>query len=129
MLKKGIAILLVLVHLISAMGVNARVHFCGSNITQFNLSGSDNHQDCACVAVKKTDCCSDVTVEAKIITEATTLTSLKISKPFQLTNLVLLSSFTHQNLNYLKITRCIRIPLAINPPLETDMLKTTIIRI
>ena len=129
MIKKGIAILLVLVHLISAMGVNAKVHFCGSNITQLNLLGSEEHEDCSCVAVKKTDCCSDVTVDAKVVTEATTVTSLKFSKPFQLVALVMLSAFTHQNLTYLKLTNGIQLPSAFYPPLETEILKTTIIRI
>ena len=128
MIKKGIAILLVFVHLISAMGVNAKVHFCGNNITQLNLMGTDNHEDCACVEVKKTDCCSDVTVDSKIITEATVASSLKISKPFQLIHLVMLGAFTFQNLTYIK-SQPILLPVNFNPPLETEILKSTVIRI
>ena len=129
MFKKGIAILLVLVHLISAMGVNAKVHFCGSNITQLNILGCEEHEDCECVAVKKTDCCSDVTVDAKVVTEATTVPSLKVNKHFQLATMVMLSAFTHHNLTYLKLTNSIQLPSAFYPPLETEILKTTIIRI
>lgn len=80
-MKKGLAILLLITHLISVTGVFASIHFCGDKITQLTFAGMGHQEDCSCAQISKTDCCSDVKVESRLSPLAVAVPINKITKP------------------------------------------------
>lgn len=85
-MRKSLAIFLVLVHLMSGVGVFATLHYCGDKITQWTVL-HDHTEACSCDEVKKEDCCNDVRVESKLHTEATPAGTFKLLKPLPVTEM------------------------------------------
>ncbi len=72
-MKKVLAIFLLFAHLLSAAGVFANVHYCGSKMTGFSFLSSSLEDDCDCTSIRKTNCCDDITIKSKVNTEARTI--------------------------------------------------------
>lgn len=78
-MKRILAVLILVVHLISVTGVSAHVHYCGDTLTGVSLSVPGAEDDCNCNVVKKTDCCSDLRVSSRMEHEALAGSSFKLS--------------------------------------------------
>ncbi len=64
-LKKTLAISLLFIYCITAMGISLKVHLCGDNISSIALFET-NQKKCACAAEKDNDCCKDLKISPTI---------------------------------------------------------------
>lgn len=59
-MKKVASILLMLIYLIPAIGINGSVHYCGGEIASITINGIGSSEKCSCGSNRmKSDCCSD----------------------------------------------------------------------
>ena len=66
-MKKLIAILLMFLYIIPAIGVTVKTHCCGGKVTSLSLNPFDTKHKCPCGSKKmKKDCCKDETTTFKL---------------------------------------------------------------